>query len=192
MDDPSGAMLNPIGDDSDEDWNDRARDETAMQRLDRNWNSLIQELRVLQTGVQLLAGFLMIVPFQAGFAMLHGGGRVLYLVTVSAATLAVVLLLAPIAMHRLLFRRHQLAVVVTAAHRYALLGMATVALSMAGAFSMIVLAATKSGWAAFGAGVAIACVIAILWLGLPLRARSAARTAASTVQPDVQTRRNDE
>jgi hypothetical protein len=168
-DEPTDAVLDPIGDDSDEAWNDRARGETATQRLDRNWNSLVQELRVLQTGVQLLAGFLMIVPFQAGFAMLHSGGHALYLVTVSAATLAVILLLSPIAMHRLLFRRHQLAIVVTAAHRYVLLGMAAVAISTTGAFSMVALAATKSGWAAVGAGVPVGCIIIALWVWVPLR-----------------------
>jgi len=111
----------------------------------------------------------MIVPFQAGFMMLHSGGHALYLVTVTAATLAVVLFLSPIAMHRLLFRRHQLAIVVTAAQRYVLLGMVAVATSTAGTFSMVVLAATRSGWAAAGAGVPIGCLIVALWLWVPLR-----------------------
>ncbi len=51
----------------DDGWNEQARDETPMQRLDRNWADLLQELRVVQTGVQLLTGFLLTLPFQARF-----------------------------------------------------------------------------------------------------------------------------
>ena len=48
----------------DQQWDRRERGETEVQRLDRNWNSLLQELRVVQTGVQLLTGFLLTLPFQ--------------------------------------------------------------------------------------------------------------------------------
>ena len=52
----------------DDGWNQQARGDTPMQRLDRNWGELLQELRVVQTGVQLLTGFLLTLPFQARFA----------------------------------------------------------------------------------------------------------------------------
>lgn len=174
--------LSPITLDRDEvRWNGQARGETEMQRLDRNWNSLVQELRVLQTGVQLLAGFLMIVPFQAGFTTLGNGGRAVYLVTVVAALLAVALLLAPIPMHRLLFRRHRLAVVVVAAHRYILFGLVTVAIATTGALVMVALAATHSGWIAAAAGAGMVVVIAGLWVWTPLRAvRRAQRRRLTT------------
>ncbi len=48
-------------------WNRRVRDETETQRLDRNWSNLLQELRVVQTSVQLLTGFLLTLPFQQRF-----------------------------------------------------------------------------------------------------------------------------
>ncbi len=67
--------------DAQERWDDE-RDETEAQRLDRNWSSLLQELRVAQTGVQLLTGFLLILPFQPRFADLDGVIRTVYLVTV--------------------------------------------------------------------------------------------------------------
>ena len=51
---------------------DTDRDETEAQRLDRNWSSLLQELRVAQTGVQLLTGFLLTLPFQQRFTQLDG------------------------------------------------------------------------------------------------------------------------
>ncbi|WP_040525642.1 DUF6328 family protein [Gordonia effusa] len=163
--------LNPISTDRDEvRWNGKARGETEIQRLDRNWGSLVQELRVLQTGVQLLAGFLMIVPFQDGFSELGDGGRIVYLVTVCAAMLAVAFLLAPIPMHRLLFRRHRLATVVVAAHRYMLLGLVMVAISTTGALAMIALVATHSAWIAAGAGVLIGGVIIVFWVLVPIHA----------------------
>lgn len=156
-----------------------------MQRLDRNWGSLVQELRVLQTGVQLLAGFLLIVPFQQGFAELGVGGRAVYFVTVVAALLAVTFLVAPIPMHRFLFRRHKLAVVVTAAHRYILLGLLMVAIATTGALVMVSLVATRSGWAALAAGVLIAVIIALPWVVVPLRAaRGPARQGGQPATDD--------
>ncbi len=53
-------------------WDDQARKETPTQRLDRNWGDLLQELRVVQTGVQLLTGFLLTLPFQARSLSLVG------------------------------------------------------------------------------------------------------------------------
>jgi hypothetical protein len=43
------------------------RDETPLEKLDRQWNELLQELRVSQTGVQLLTAFLLSLPFQSRF-----------------------------------------------------------------------------------------------------------------------------
>src|SRR5436305_7711810 len=101
----------------DQAWDTTARSETETQRLDRNWNSLLQELRVVQTGVQLLTGFLLTLPFQQRFNVLDPPMRNLYLATVGCSVGATVLLVAPVGMHRLLFRRHRLQVLVSAAHR---------------------------------------------------------------------------
>ena len=70
---------------SDAEWDRDQRNETPTERLDRNWTDLLQELRVVQTGVQLLTGFLLTLPFQQRFAELTTFGRVLYLVTVAAS-----------------------------------------------------------------------------------------------------------
>jgi hypothetical protein len=75
--------------DAQERWDDD-RDETEAQRLDRNWSSLLQELRVAQTGVQLLTGFLLILPFQPRFADLDAVMRMVYLVTVGCSIAATV------------------------------------------------------------------------------------------------------
>ena len=107
--------------DAEERWDDD-RDETEAQRLDRNWSSLLQELRVAQTGVQLLTGFLLILPFQPRFAGLDAVMRTVYLVTVSCSIGATVLLVAPVSMHRVLFRRHRLETLVAVSHKYAIVG----------------------------------------------------------------------
>lgn len=79
---------------------DHERHETEQERLDRKWTDILQELRVMQTGVQLLAGFLLTLPFTTIFADLDTFQVVLYLglvVTAGAITLAVV---APVSVHR--------------------------------------------------------------------------------------------
>jgi len=62
--------------------------DAGRERLDRNWSELPQELRVTQTGVQILSGFLLTLPFQARFAELSAVYRVLFLVALGLATLA--------------------------------------------------------------------------------------------------------
>jgi hypothetical protein len=100
---------------ADKNW-DTDRDETEAQRLDRNWSSLLQELRVAQTGVQLLTGFLLILPFQHRFRQLDGQKPQVYLFTVGCSIGATVLLIAPVSMHRLLFRQHRMKTLVTTSH----------------------------------------------------------------------------
>src|ERR1700761_1739397 len=99
----------------DQQWDTRERGETEIERLDRNWSNLLQELRVVQTGVQLLTGFLLTLPFQQRFDVLSQQMRIAYLVTVGCSVGATVLLIAPVGIHRLLFRRHRLQVLVAGA-----------------------------------------------------------------------------
>jgi hypothetical protein len=83
------------------------RDETEAHRLDRNFAEQLQELRVAQTGVQILFAFLLAIAFQQRFGELSTGQRALYLVTLLSAAMAAVLLIAPAATHRILFGRHR-------------------------------------------------------------------------------------
>ncbi|HZX54627.1 MAG TPA: DUF6328 family protein, partial [Ilumatobacteraceae bacterium] len=62
---------------------------------------------MVQTGVQLLTGFLLTLPFQQKFATLSEGDRRVYLAAVSASILATGFLQAPVSVHRALFRRHR-------------------------------------------------------------------------------------
>ncbi|GAC46993.1 DUF6328 family protein [Gordonia aichiensis] len=153
-------------------WNEHARAETTTQRLDRNWSGLLQELRVVQTGVQILTGFLLTLPFQSGFAALDSGMKAVYLVTVSAAMAAAILLAAPVALHRMLFRRHQLGLIVGAAHRLSYVGLVLLGIALSGATLVVFDAATSSLILAVCAGGAVAVLFTILWLVVPLALRT--------------------
>ena len=76
------------------------RDETEDEKADRKWNELLQELRVMQTGTQLIAGFLLTLPFQSGFPDLDTYQVRFYLALVVTALVTTALVLTPIAVHR--------------------------------------------------------------------------------------------
>ncbi|MGO8941282.1 MAG: DUF6328 family protein [Mycobacterium sp.] len=154
----------------DQRWDRRKRDETEIERLDRNWNSLLQELRVVQTGVQLLTGFLLTLPFQQRFDVLTGHMRVVYLATVGCSVGATVLLIAPVATHRLLFRRHRLQVLVSAAHRCAYAGLVLLGAALTG-MTVIVFAAVSGRTAGVVAGVSAVALFSVFWLVMPLLLR---------------------
>ena len=152
---------------------DADRDETEAERLDRNWISLLQELRVTQTGVQLLTGFLLTLPFQQRFTVLDGTMRTIYLITVACSIGSTVLLVAPVALHRVLFRRHRLDAIVSISHGCAVAGLVLLGVALAGV--AVVIFDTVMGRT--GAWVAGGCTVAafvILWflVPLPLRRRS--------------------
>lgn len=149
---------------------DNDRDETEAERLDRNWTSLLQELRVAQTGVQLLTGFLLILPFQPRFAELDTVIRTAYLITVACSIGATVLLIAPVSMHRLLFRRHRLKTLVAAAHMYAIAGTVLLGVALSGVAVIIFDAVVGRT----GAWIACGCTLlalATFWYFMPLRGR---------------------
>ena len=149
---------------------DRDRDETEAQRLDRNWSSLLQELRVAQTGVQLLTGFLLTLPFQQRFTQLDGVMRTVYLVTVACSIGATVLLVAPVSMHRLLFRRHRLKTLVSAAHSYAMVGLLMLGIALAGV-AVVIFDTVIGRTGAWLAGGCTLVALATFWYAMPLVGR---------------------
>ena len=96
---------------------DDGRDESDSERSDRNWNELLQETRIVQTGTQILSGFLLTIAFQPRFATLSSFQHGVYLVLVLVATLTTALALAPVVLHRRLFRKHEKHEVVQVGHR---------------------------------------------------------------------------
>lgn len=156
---------------NDQQWDARARHENVTERLDRNWASLLQELRVVETGVQLLTGLLLTLPFQQRFTVLDHPMRLVYLATVACSVVSTVLLVAPVGVHRVLFRRHRLPVLVSAAHRLAFAGLLSLGLAMVGVTDIVF--DTVSGRRAGIASGAVALVaFSFCWLVLPLILRS--------------------
>lgn len=146
------------------------RDETENERLDRNWTEILQELRVLQTGTQILTGFLLTLAFQARFGDLNQVQIDMYLVLVVLAVLATILGLAPVSLHRLLFRRNAKSQIVHTADVFMRITLAVVALVLAGTAALIfdVVIGSPWGWVV-GAGALV--VTGMLWLAMPTWAR---------------------
>ena len=150
------------------------RDETPNERADRNWSEVLQELRVMQTGTQILAGFLLALAFQPAFADLSTGQRVFYLVLLVLATLSAIVALAPVALHRVLFGRREKRTVVAYGHAALITALATVAALLVGVVAFVFDIVLGGAAAAVVAVVAI-LLVAVLWLVIPLvlRARGA-------------------
>lgn len=144
----------------------RHRGETPDERLDRNWGELLQELRVAQTGVQILTGFLLTLPFSQRFAELDDQQRSVYLAVLSGSVLATGLLVAPVAFHRVLFRSGLRVFIVTYAHRCATAGLAALALTIIGVvwFVFDVVADQPEAWIASSTALAF---FVFLWAGVP-------------------------
>ena len=143
------------------------RNETPAERLDRNWVELLQELRVTQTGIQLLSGFLLILPFQARFAEIDAVLVGVFLAAVLLAALSTALVLAPVTAHRLLFRRHNKDVLVNLGTMMAKAGLVCLALTV-GLVATLVVGVVGGLTAGIVTGVVALAVFFLLWLVLPL------------------------
>ena len=143
------------------------RDETPLERLDRNWDELLQELRVVQTGVQILAGFLLTLPFQQRFTQIEDLNRVVYLVAFGLAVVATAFLVAPVSAHRLLFRRGEKAALVRLANRCARVGLVALALAVSAVSFVIFDVVTDTALAVVAAAAALLLFL-VNWLLLPL------------------------
>jgi Flp pilus assembly protein TadB len=145
------------------------RNETPTERLDRNWNELLQELRVTQTGVQLLTAFLLSFPLQQRFSSLKTYQHVLYLIAVTLSISATGFLVAPVAAHRAMFRQRRKDQLVDIGDRAAEIGLVLLALAvtMVVTFIFSVVVNDVMGTAA---GVVTLLFLAGLWWVVPHRA----------------------
>lgn len=160
-------------------WNHSERGESELQRLDRNLVELVSELRVLQTGVQVLFAFLLTVPFTARFIYIGLFARAVYVITLLCAAVACALLMAPAACHRLLFRRRDKRYLVWLANRMAIAGLAFVGAAMIGAVLMVTTLLLNAVAAAV-LTAATAATFVILWYVLPMRRRRTLRATGLT------------
>ena len=142
-------------------------DESRKERTTRRGNEMPQEVRAAETGVQVLTGFLLTVPFSQRFTSLDDVQRTAYLVVVASSILAAGLLIAPVAFHRVLFGRHEKEWLVEAANVSARAGLTALGVTMSGVVFLVfdvVLGRTAS----VVATTTTVAVLATLWLVLPI------------------------
>jgi hypothetical protein len=138
------------------------RDETREERLDRKWADLLQELRVMQTGAQLTAAFLLTLPFQPSFGDLDTFQTRLYLALVLLAVTTTALVITPVAVHRRITGQHVKERLVTTAHRLAGAGLATLGLLVTGMVMLIFDVVVDRTAALVAAGCVGAGIVALL------------------------------
>jgi Family of unknown function (DUF6328) len=146
------------------------RDETPFERDDRNLMELLQELRVAGLGVQVLFGFLLSIPFTTKFSRLSTGQRDLYITTLLLAALATAVLVAPVAYHRVVFRRAEKERLVRAANVLALAGLGIVGLAVTSAVALI-LSYVAAGLPTVLITISMLGVFAGLWFIFPIAQR---------------------
>jgi uncharacterized protein involved in cysteine biosynthesis len=150
------------------------REESERERVDRNLQEMLGELRVALPGVQVLFAFLLVVPFNQRFGQVTDFQKTLYLITLLFTTASSICLIAPSAHHRLEFRRQDKENIVTTGNRIVVIGLALLAIAMTGAVLFVtdVVYGTATTIAAAG-GVGLA--FALLWFLIPLRRIAAGR-----------------
>jgi small-conductance mechanosensitive channel len=147
------------------------RDESESDKLDRNWAELLQELRITQTGLQLLSGFLLTLPFTQVFSSLDDVQKGLYLALVVIAGIALGVNMTPIMLHRRVFRARMKHRVVAVGHVMIQVVMAGIALLLVG-MAVLIFSVVVSWGAGIVAGVVLAVVLTVLLAVVPQRLQS--------------------
>jgi len=150
-------------------------DEDEGERLDRELIELLNELRVVMPGVQVLFGFLLTVPFQQRFETIDDFQRIVYFTTLLLTAASAAFLMGPSAFHRLTFREGQKPYLVRLGTRQTIVGMALLALAMNG----VLLLLTDILFHTTTVAVVIAATAGLfgwLWFGLALRRRASGST----------------
>ncbi|MDQ0945494.1 DUF6328 family protein [Streptomyces sp. V1I1] len=154
---------------------DRGRDETPEERADRRWTELLQELRVAQTGVQILFGFLLTVVFQPRFASLSDTNQTIYTVTVLLGAATTGALIGPVSFHRLLTGQQLKPQTVIWASRLTVVGLFLLLCTMASAL-LLILRVVVDDTLAIWLVVGMVVWFVLCWLVLPVWARATHRT----------------
>jgi Family of unknown function (DUF6328) len=142
--------------------------ESAKERWDRNFGELLQELRVAQTGVQILLAFLLTVPFSARFfEETDRLERGIYVSTIVTSVTAMALLVAPVSYHRMVFRQGRKPELVVTANRMAQAGLFAMLVSVVGAVYLALDVVIGLGWAS-GIVAVLAGAYIFLWYVMPV------------------------
>ncbi|MGV9943726.1 DUF6328 family protein [Streptomyces sp. NPDC003401] len=148
----------------------RGRDETEEERADRKWSELIQEVRVAQTGVQILFGFLLTVVFTPRYATLGDTEHAIYLVTVVLGACATGALIGPVSLHRLVSGRRVKPEAVVWASRMTFTGLVLLLATMTSALLLILRVATHDGYVPYLVTGVVAWYL-LFWFGIPMWTR---------------------
>jgi len=143
-----------------------APEETEQERLNRNWTDILQELRVIQAGSQIITGFLLAAAFQPRFTELDPTGRAIYFSLLGVAVATTVVGLTPVLLHRWLFRAGAKESLVQLGSRLAAAALIGVGVTLAGIVLLIVDLVGSLEMGILAAGLTL-LVIALLWLLLP-------------------------
>ncbi|MBT2470025.1 hypothetical protein J7E97_19630 [Streptomyces sp. ISL-66] len=146
------------------------RDESEKERADRQWQELIQEIRVAQTGVQVLFGFLLTVAFTPVFAGLAQTEKTIYVVTVVLGSLATGALIGPVAFHRIVSGRQIKPEAVAWAARLTFAGLVLLLATCTAALLLVLRVAAPNAVAVWLVGGVLAWYL-LCWFVLPLWAR---------------------
>jgi hypothetical protein len=146
------------------------RAESEDERSDRNWGDILQELRVTQTGTQIISGFLLTLVFQQRFKELSEGQVGLYVALVIAAAATTALGLAPVALHRTLFALHQKETMVRIGSRLLRAVLVLVA-ALTGGVVLLVVSVAANWLAAWISAISICVLLLILLVGVPVIGR---------------------
>jgi len=147
-----------------------AVNDEAAARLARNMSELLQELRVVQSGVQILFAFLLTLPFTARFATVTSGQRDAYLAALLLAGAAVAFLIAPTAYHRIIFHHHDKRHLIKVSSFWALCGLVMLALAMTIVTGLVV-DLLLGGAATVIATVGALVLFGTLWFAVPIHRR---------------------
>jgi uncharacterized protein DUF6328 len=146
------------------------RPETEQERVDRNLNELLGELRVALPGVQVLFAFLLVLPFNQRFPEVTGFQEKVYFVTLLCTALASALLIAPSVHHRINFRRQDKEYIVVVANRLAVAGLTFLAIAMTGVILLVTDVLFDTA-VTIVATTLVGLMFALLWFALPFKRR---------------------
>lgn len=149
-------------------------DETEKERVDRELIELLNELRVILPGVQVLFAFLLILPFSSGFTKLDALGRDAFVLSLLCAAIATILLITPSSYHRLRFRAGDKTQMLFTSNRLVIIGLGVLALAISTALLVIVrvVVGPGEGWVT---GVSFLALCAVFWYALPLKRKAEAK-----------------
>ncbi|MFK0170837.1 DUF6328 family protein [Streptomyces sp. NPDC090306] len=158
------------GADEERDAVEDGRDETEAEQADRKWVELLQEIRVAQTGVQILFGFLLTVVFQPTYGRLEDVDRAIHIVTVVLGALATGALIGPVSLHRIVAGRRVKHKAVVWASRMTFVGLVLLLVTMAAALLLVLRVATHNAYVPYLVSGVVLWYL-VCWFLLPLWVR---------------------